>query len=119
MREAGCDVAVWICPEEKDITDHIAAGGTTEQLVPFTLDDYGDTPLPEVEEVEEAPFSPVDDTLSQLRGLLDDTTRSPANIMHKAALLLGTAEDTPDPNQGRLVMWDDFVAEDDDDSTSG
>ena len=116
LREAGCDVAVWICPEEKDITDHIAAGGTTEQLVEYKLEDYGDQPLPEIEEVEEEPLSPVDDTLSQLRGLLDDTTRTPASIMHKAALLLGTAEDTPDANQGRLVMWEDFVAEDEDDS---
>jgi hypothetical protein len=116
LKAAGCDVAVWICPEAKDITDHILAGGTTEHLVPFILDDYRDGELPSEPEIEEEPMSPVDLALTELRGLVNDSTRDAAYIMNRAALLVGTRGAPVDPNTGRLVMWDDFVAEDDDDS---
>ena len=116
LKEAGCDVAVWICPEAKDITDHILAGGTTENLVTFVLDDYRDGELPDAPEIEEEPMSAVDVALTELRGLVNDSTRDAAYIMNKAALLVGTRDAPVDPNTGRLVMWDDFVSEDDDDS---
>jgi len=116
LKAAGCDVAVWICPEAKDITDHILAGGTTEHLVPFILDDYRDGELPSEPEIEEEPMSPVDLALTELRGLVNDSTRDAAYILNRVALLVGTREAPVDPNTGRLVMWDDFVAEDDDDS---
>jgi DNA primase len=35
LTNASCSVQAWICPEKKDITDHLSSGGKIEQLLPF------------------------------------------------------------------------------------
>ena len=127
LAKAGCDVAVWKCPSSKDITDHIQAGGTTEQLEPFLGWDESDEVEYGVElefaagpdeavEVEEAPPTETEVTLSKLRAVLDDTTQSPDFIMNRASLLLNTRDTPVALDTGRLVNWEDFISEDDDDS---
>ncbi len=116
LKEAGCDVALWVCPSAKDITEHVQMGGSTEDLVPFEDAGEPDAPLLEFDEGEEdEPLSPVEETLSKLRSLLDED-KSPAFIMNRATLLLGARESPVAANAGRLVDWAEFVAEDDDDS---
>ena len=120
LGEAGCDVAIWMCPSAKDITEHVQLGGSTEELVPFVEDEPAEleaSTLEFEEEIEgdEEPLSPAEETISKLRSLLDEE-RSPASVINRATLLLGTREAPVAANAGRLVNWTEFVGEDDDDS---
>lgn len=125
LREAGCDTAIFVCPTEKDITDHLRAGGTMEQLVELdptqidrsSLDEIKDKLADQpVDDVEEAPLSPADITLARLRDLLSQD-KPTATILNKASLLLSsTSHESPDFDQGRLVNWDEFASEQVDDS---
>ena len=39
LKEAGCDVQVWTCTRGKDITDHLDAGGSINDLVAYQASD--------------------------------------------------------------------------------
>ncbi len=124
LREAGCDVAVFICPTTKDITDHIAAGGSMDQLVEFDVAGADKKALAEIRETlatepveddETPPLSPAEETLAKLRNLLEQD-KTPNYILNKATLLLKTSgQDGPELDAGRLVNWDEFVSEQVDD----
>jgi 5S rRNA maturation endonuclease (ribonuclease M5) len=125
LREAGCDVAVFVCPTEKDITDHIQAGGSIDQLVQFDVASADKEALSEIreqladEEFEDddvAPMSPAEETLAKLRNLLEQD-KSPTFLLNKAGLILKTSgQDGPELDTGRLVDWGEFVDEQVDDS---
>lgn len=117
LKEAGCDVAVFVCPTEKDVTDHVQAGGGIDQLVeinPASIVRPHDTAefLPEE---EAAPLSPAEDTLAQLRQLIEQD-KSASFILNKASLLLSAGGSNPDVDAGRLVNWGEFLDEQVDDS---
>lgn len=128
LRGAGCDVQGWICPTGKDITDFITAGGSTSELVPFEPNDSDNLPLTDAsvddsandesnqEEFEEIPQTQTEVAISKLRDLLENTKLTPTALINRASLLVSSALSTSLVTEGRLVNWQDFVGESDDDT---
>ena len=119
LKKAGCDVEIFKCPEAKDITDHIEAGGSTTELIKVESDILksefeGQESQPELEETPEEelpPPSPEELALEQIRQLLDDPNKTPTQILNKAQQLTQTREETTLRDEGRLVVWDEFLQE--------
>ena len=126
LKNAGCDVAAWIPPRGKDITDFLTLGGETEELIRFTPSAEDDVPLPEAPEfvdeeegdegdddVDEESMSRTDIAVAKLKELLLRDDVSPTLILNRASLLISSANSTGISADGRLVNWQDFVAETD------
>ena len=119
LKKAGCDVEIFKCPEAKDITDHIEAGGSTTELIKVESDILksefeGQESQPELEETPEEelpPPSPEELALEQIRQLLDDPNKTPTQILNKAQQLTQTREETTLRDEGRLFVWDEFLQE--------
>jgi hypothetical protein len=117
LLSAGCDVKVWRCPSEKDVTDHVQAGGELSTLVELDMAAVDAGPVELVDEVEEAPLSPAEQAISELRTLLDSDIRNPSRVLNKALLIVSNMGSQPEHvDQGRLVNWDEFASEIVDDS---
>ena len=98
---AGCDVAVFVCPSAKDITDHIRAGGPIAELIPL----------------ESAPVAPErdsrDDAIDAISDLISSDAKPSEKLVRIRMIANGSAADMP-LDQGRLVFWPEFVREKDD-----
>jgi hypothetical protein len=114
LAAAGCSVGVWQSPIAKDITDHLQAGGTIDSLVELDLDvdfdavDEDEEPAVEVSEEEK--------TLSELIKLLDRDDLSPKQKLAKSSSMISTVGASPVLDPGRLVLWDDFLKESEEDN---
>lgn len=122
LESAGCDVQAFAPPRCKDITDFLNDGGDTMDLQRFvpTGDDL--KPLePEehpddedenyIEEVKGIPRVGSESVLDELRELLNTSTESSALLLTKASFLLSNSSAQMPSNRGRLVNWEEFVAE--------
>jgi len=98
---AGCDVAVFVCPSAKDVTDHFRAGGTFRQLVPLESSE----PAPE--------RNAEDDAINAISDLLSSNTKAAEKLIRIRMIANGSAVDMP-LDRGRLVFWPEFVREKDD-----
>lgn len=108
--DAGCDVQVLVSPIAKDISDHIALGGKFSDLVPLSSTDE------DQQNDEPAEVSPDDDTLKKIQDLLLRDDLSTKQKIAKANSLITSSSAEPLLNQGRLIAWDDFINETNDDS---
>jgi len=112
--EAGCSVELLIAPGPdndgiKDVTDLLTAGRSLTELVPFD-GSYKSDPLEE--KVDE--ITPI---LSKIREILERDDLDNLNKVTRAEIALnGLLPQTGARPEGRLVKWDEFVNEDDDDS---
>ena len=101
LLDAGCDVASFVCPSVKDITDHLRAGGTVTELVPL----------------ESSPVIPErdsrDDAIDAISDLLSSDAKSAEKLVRIRMIANGSAADMP-LDQGRLVFWPEFIREKDD-----
>lgn len=101
LLDAGCDVASFVCPSAKDITDHLRAGGTVTELVPL----------------ESSPVIPErdsrDDAIDAISDLLSSDAKSAEKLVRIRMIANGSATDMP-LDQGRLVFWPEFIREKDD-----
>lgn len=101
LLDAGCDVASFVCPSAKDITDHLRAGGTVTELVPL----------------ESSPVIPErdsrDDAIDAISDLLSSDAKSAEKLVRIRMIANGSAADMP-LDQGRLVFWPEFIREKDD-----
>jgi 5S rRNA maturation endonuclease (ribonuclease M5) len=121
LKEAGCDVEIFRCPEAKDISDHVESGGSTDELIKVEFEALksefdGQTTQEEIEENDEEdlpPPTPEELALEALRQLLDDSSKSAPQILNRASLLveIGKGADHGLRDEGRLVAWDTFIAE--------
>ena len=119
LKKAECDAEIFKCPEAKDITDHIEAGGSTSELIKVesgTLKsefEGQETQLEEEELPEEELPPPTREELAleQIRQLLNDPNKTPVQILNKAQQLAQTPADATLRDEGRLVMWDEFLQE--------
>ena len=98
---AGCDVATFVCPSAKDITDHIRLGGTVAELVPLD----GSPVVPERDSR--------DDAIDAISDLIGSDAKSAEKLVRIRMIANGSAADMP-LDQGRLVFWPEFVREKDD-----
>ena len=101
LLNAGCDVAVFVSPSAKDITDHLRAGGTVAELIPL----------------ESSPVIPErdsrDDAIDAISDLISSDAKPAEKLVRIRMIANGSAADMP-LDQGRLVFWPEFVREKDD-----
>lgn len=98
---AGCDVATFVCPTAKDVTDHIRAGGAMSDLVPMDAT----TPAPERDSR--------DDALDAISDLINSSAKTSEKLTRIRMIANGSAAEMP-LDQGRLVFWPEFIREKDD-----
>lgn len=108
--EAGCDAQVWICPKEKDITDHLSAGGEIDQLIPLEQETAPQDVDVETGEII-AEQSPEQVALGKLKDLIDRTDLTDKQKIAKSNLIIATSTVSFVLDSGRLVQWNDFLAE--------
>lgn len=98
---AGCDVATFVCPTAKDVTDHIRAGGAMADLVPM----------------DAAAVAPErdsrDDALDAISDLINSSAKTSEKLTRIRMIANGSAAEMP-LDQGRLVFWPEFIREKDD-----
>ncbi len=128
---AGCDVQAWICPEKKDITDHLNSGETFETLVAFSptsepsseyidgidnAENIENGPKDNNEPVEEKAESIYDSALTKIQDLFVRDDLSAGQIISKVSMILSATTSKQITDPGRLVQWNDFISEQVDDS---
>lgn len=117
LTKAGCQAQIWASPKHKDITDHLGAGMSIDELeyvdpvagieVPLKTDDAEEV------EVVENPFA---DAAQKLTELLTRTDLTPQQLLVKANSIATSVGQNAPVDFGRLVVWDEFVEEEFDDS---
>jgi len=124
LLNVGCDVQAYSTPRCKDISDFLADGGDTMELVrfipsgtdllPTLVVEHDDNEGDDFEEEErKVPRVDSDKTIEKIRELLSDTTLSPAQLLTKASFLISAGTTQMPSNQGRLVNWEQFIGESD------
>jgi hypothetical protein len=109
----GCNI--WMSTVGKDITDHITAGKQIEDLVELDFYERASS-LPELEEIEEND-KPEDSLLAQIIDVFDKDKLTLQQKINRSVLLLNSADTQHiNPNPGRLVVWQEFLEEADDES---
>ena len=104
LAKAGCSVQVWVSPFSKDITDHLSSGHKIAELEPLELE------LP-----EPIVLSPAEQTVLELSELL--ASGAPAEQLLAKTTRLLTSQKTDRPvDFGRLVDWEEFIRESDEDN---
>ncbi len=108
LRQAGCKVKIGIPPEGyKDITDLYEDGKSVKNLIPFEVDE----PTQQDDEPDQ-----MEELLSGLEVLLRRDDISEESRLARAGILLNTFSRGAEVDYGRLVHWEDFLLEEDDDS---
>lgn len=126
LKAVGCDVAVWISPSTKDVTDHLDSGLTIDDLLQYEDSDgviadmipSYDTPVL----LEPAPVlvEPVVSETTRVLGeiftlLTDENLDETQKLLKTSRILSGAFHDKP-VDTGRLVNWQEFLEEADVDS---
>ena len=128
LTDAGSDVAVWRCPDHKDIYDHLQAGLPTTDVVQIEVSELAeefegqdvvaeeqpeDGEEPEIAEEE---LTPQERALQKIAELLE-TDRKPQSLLLKIAdIALAGDDQVVERDEGKLVNWVDFIEEEVDDS---
>jgi hypothetical protein len=126
LSEAACDVAIWQCPNHKDIYDHLEAGFTTPELQSVPAVDLAVEFEGQTVEAEEQPedgdepeiieHSSEEKAIIKIAELLT-SGKNPRHILNKVADVALSADDTSVAlDVGKLVNWQDFVDEEVDES---
>lgn len=113
LNEAGCDAQVWISPEFKDVTDHLNAGRSIEDLEPLDTDTTTAQDLSQSskEVIITEELSPEDLAIAKLHDLLQRNDLDSKQKLAKSNLLIATATVSHVFDTGRLVQWNEFLAE--------
>lgn len=102
LTAAGCQVSMSRSPNFKDITDHIQAGltlGELQEIAPLSP-----------EELEQT-VTPMEELALRVTDVLTDRSITDATRLSRAQALIGGAYQSESVDTGRLVKWDDFMAE--------
>jgi hypothetical protein len=111
LEKAGCDVQVWVCPDVKDITDHIQSGKGIDDLTFFDVSTVENTKAPE-EPAQEEQASDGDVVLSKISTLLDRSDLTVEQKLVKVSNALHSYSSTElTMDNGRLVNWEEFLKE--------
>lgn len=112
LLSAGADAQAWICPSQKDITDHIKAGGQISELDPIENASIETIS----EENKPLELSPEENALEKLKELLNRDDINTKQKLAKSNLIIATSTVSFVLDSGRLVQWGDFLNESDKDS---
>lgn len=108
----GCNI--WVSPVGKDISDHIVAGKSIDDLVSVDFYERSDS-LPDLVEGDEP--TPEDTVLEKILDVFAKEKLTLQQKINRSVLLLNSADDTKISDRpGRLVVWQDFLEEADDDT---
>lgn len=111
--DAGCDAQVWVCKKGKDVTDHIVAGGAIDELQQVDLSAIKDKPqetTPVLDESHEGR------AINEIFEIFERDDMSQSQKLSRAQLIISRSSSTKLVDTGRLISWQDFVKETDDDS---
>ena len=113
LQSVGCDSQLWICPSTKDITDHIDSGAKIEDLVPFEVgaDVLQEIQIEQPEERDTEELSAEELTLLKLNELLNRDDLTAKQKIAKSNLIVASSTIGHVLDTGRLVQWNDFLAE--------
>ena len=120
LSSAGCDVQVWICPEHKDITDHLTSGKKIDELIEFDVDEFSKKENQEPGEIdvhvvdEERPKADV--ILEKVIKLMEREDLSSSQLLAKAQSLIQSFSHDEPLDKGRIALWEEFLNEEVDDS---
>jgi 5S rRNA maturation endonuclease (ribonuclease M5) len=113
--DAKCDVQVWACSKGKDITDHLAAGGTFEELNSVDIGSVSSETSPE-EVQQEPPKTHEGRAINEIEEIFLRDDLSESQKISRVQMVISRASSTKIVDTGRLTTWSDFVKESDDDS---
>lgn len=99
--KVGCDAQIWISPQAKDITDHLSAGLTLADLIPFES----------IVEVPPVELSPKDLAITRLKEVLNRSDLDSQQKLSKSSLILAASTIVDPGDPGRLIQWNDFIKE--------
>lgn len=125
LLEVGCDAQVWVCPAHKDITDHLSAGNSIEDLIAYEefseqnsyeISEDGFTEVSTIPNTLDEDASPESLALIKLKEMLERDDLNTKQKIAKSNLILSTATVSFTLDTGRLVHWNDFLQETDGDS---
>ena len=127
LTKAGCQAQAWICPEHKDIADHLSAGLAVDELIPFSESsniEQFETPADEqvVDDEdedgseEEEQESSIGKRIEELRELFSREDIDNNSLIVKANRIIIDAVSSGIEDRGRFVQWNDFIAEKTDDT---
>jgi hypothetical protein len=115
LTKAGCTATIFISPFSKDVTDHIEAGYELDQLEYFDPGEYSFA-VEEVEKEKEEEKDKGQETLDRLSKILGNDELNTLQKIVKASTIISSFASEDVPNPGRLVDWNDFLLETDDDT---
>lgn len=108
----GCNI--WMSPTAKDITDHIVSGKNIDDLIELGFYERAET-MPQLEESTEE--TPEDNLIEQIIDVFHKDKLTLQQKINRSVVLLNSADTqhiTGKP--GRLVNWQEFLQEAEDDS---
>lgn len=109
LQSAGITARLWRTPKGKDVSEFLALGGNLKEVLPVENDDMIDVSV-------EADPSPIDQLASDIADVLQRPDLSEKQKLSRASLLIGSFGVDETAETGRLVHWQQFVEETDDDS---
>lgn len=115
LKNAGCSATIFISPFSKDVTDHINSGYILDELEYFNPADFIET----IKEIDKEISQEVDKSKETIDKVLKIITNDELNYVQKLVkasnVIHSYSLDTP-PDAGRLVEWEEFLAETDQDA---
>lgn len=110
LRAAGCNVNTWVCGEHKDISDHLQAGLSIDELL--ELDDVGNAIVPDLAS------DYVKTVRDKMLDVFDTEELTDAQVFTRLSLILTNSptDGSAAVDGGRLVKWEDFLREETDDT---
>lgn len=123
--DAGCDAQIWLCPDDKDISDHISSGRAIDDLIPheesqtisshdISADGFNEV-IPQEQALNED-LSPEGLALIRLKEMLERDDLNAKQKIAKSNLILSASTASFSLDTGRLIHWNDFLRETDGDS---
>lgn len=109
LQSAGIRARVWRTPKGKDVSEFLGMGGNLKEVVPVENDDM-------IVISVEPETSPLEELAAELTDLLQRSDLSEKQKLSRASLMIGSFGVDEIAETGRLVNWQEFVNESDDDS---
>ena len=108
----GCNI--WMSPTAKDITDHIVSGKNIDDLIELGFYERAET-MPQLEESTEE--TPEDNLIEQIIDVFHKDKLTLQQKINRSVVLLNSADTQHITGRpGRLVNWQEFLQEAEDDS---